>query len=77
VRAYCEDGRAFIRASTKRMNEWHEKEKEVKVPLKASNAKKEKKTNLPTIRVLPIPRVISHFVMNLPATAIEFLGTCS
>ena len=54
------------------MKEWSETEKEVEVPIKTSNAKKK---DMPTSRVLPIPQVVNHFVMNLPATAIEFLGT--
>jgi tRNA (guanine37-N1)-methyltransferase len=73
VRPFCEDGRAFIRASTKRMREWHDTEKEVEVPLKVWDAKKKK--GLPTSHVFTIPPVVNHFVMNLPASAIEFLGT--
>jgi tRNA (guanine37-N1)-methyltransferase len=30
---------------------------------------------IPTPTVLTIPQTISHFVMNLPATAIDFLGS--
>lgn len=69
LRAFNEDGKDFIRSSTKRMKEWHDSEKDVILPSKRTNSKK----FLPEERV-PIPRVITHFVMNLPATALDFLG---
>jgi tRNA (guanine37-N1)-methyltransferase len=53
------------------MKEWHETEKEVEIPVKGWDAKKK---GLPRSQVFPIPLVVNHFVMNLPATAIEFLG---
>ena len=71
MKPFCEDGRAFIRSSARRMKEWHETEKEVEIPLKGWDAKKK---GLPRSQVFPIPPVVNHFVMNLPATAIEFLG---
>jgi tRNA (guanine37-N1)-methyltransferase len=73
VKPFCEDGRAFIRSSAKRMKEWHGTEKEVEIPLKKGWDAKKKKAS-PISQVLPIPPVVNHFVMNLPATAIEFLG---
>jgi tRNA (guanine37-N1)-methyltransferase len=74
VRAFNEDGRDFVRASTRRMKEWHDTQKEVIIPLKTSRGHNRKIKIPPTNQVIPIPQVISHFVMNLPATAIEFLG---
>jgi tRNA (guanine37-N1)-methyltransferase len=53
------------------MKEWSEKDKEVQIP-----AKKGRGGNITTpAEVHRIPSLVSHFVMNLPATAIEFLGT--
>ena len=72
MRPFCEDGRAFIRASIKRMKEWHETQEEVEVAVKSSNVKKK---GLQTSRVFAVPPLVNHFVMNLPASAIEFLGT--
>jgi len=51
------------------MKEWHDKEMEVVIP-----GKKGKGKSLPPPEVFRIPNVVNHFVMNLPATAIEFLG---
>jgi tRNA (guanine37-N1)-methyltransferase len=53
------------------MKGWSEKDKEVQIP-----AKKGRSGNITTsAQVYRIPTLVSHFVMNLPATAIEFLGT--
>lgn len=53
------------------MKEWSEKDKEVRIP-----AKKGRGGNITTpAQVYRIPSLVNHFVMNLPATAIEFLGT--
>lgn len=72
--AFNEDGREFIRASTKRMKEWHDVEKEVVIPSKTSHRLRHAKNGATVAQVVSIPQVINHFVMNLPATAIEFLG---
>ena len=74
VRAFNEDGRDFIRASTRRMKEWHDIQKEIVIPLKTSRGHNRKIKVPAADEVIPVPKVISHFVMNLPATAIEFLG---
>lgn len=75
VRAFNEDGRDFIRASTGRMKEWHDSEGKVVIPTKTSHGHKNKKNApAPTAQIVPVPQLISHFVMNLPATAIEFLS---
>ena len=75
VRAFNEDGRDFICASTKRMKEWHDSEMEVVLPVKYKPGPGGKKRKSPPPKeVIPVPQMISHFVMNLPATAIEFLG---
>ena len=76
VRAYNEDGRDFIRTSVRRMKNWHDTEKEVVIPSKTSHRHKQGKYgSASAAQVFSVPQVISHFVMNLPATAIEFLGT--
>lgn len=76
MRAFNEDGRDFIRASINRMKEWHDTQKGVVIPAKAGHGHKHKQSNKPpaSAEVIPIPQMISHFVMNLPATAIDFLG---
>jgi len=76
VKAYNEDGREFIRQSAMRMKEWHDTQKQIELPSKKTNVHKNKKRRSPPPKeVVPVPSLISHFVMNLPATAIEFLGT--
>jgi hypothetical protein len=75
VQAFNEDGRDFIRASARRMKEWHDTRKEVQIPAKKwlSDEGSKRKVIAPP-DIVPIPETISHFVMNLPATATEFLG---
>jgi tRNA (guanine37-N1)-methyltransferase len=53
------------------MKEWSEKDNEVRIPAKKGRGGK---ITTPA-HVYRIPNLVSHFVMNLPATAIEFLGT--
>jgi len=75
VKASNEDGRDFIRSSTTRMTEWHDTEKEVVIPLKRTFGPKHKTHNSPASpEIIAVPGVVNHFVMNLPATAIKFLG---
>jgi tRNA (guanine37-N1)-methyltransferase len=72
VKAFNEDGRDFIRASRGRMKKWNETQKQVVLPSKAWRSDKRKPV---PPEVIPVPELINHFVMNLPASAIEFLGT--
>jgi tRNA (guanine37-N1)-methyltransferase len=74
VKAFNEDGREFIRASVRRMKEWYDTEKEVVIPGKPAGGKKGKGKKLTPAVVFRIPNIVNHFVMNLPATAIKFLG---
>lgn len=76
MRSYNEDGRAFIRKSAGRMKDWHEIQQKVEIPAKKTYGHGHKKKLSPALsEIIPVPEIISHFVMNLPATAIEFLGT--
>ena len=52
------------------VKEWHKKR--VKIPQKVW---KDGKLRAQPPKIVQIPRDISHFVMNLPGSAIEFLGT--
>lgn len=81
VTAACSDGREFIRESTQKL--WDEDYKvEITTAGKASismrdgqHARQSKRLTGPPVvdRVLQRPRVFNHFVMNLPASAVEFL----
>jgi tRNA (guanine37-N1)-methyltransferase len=76
VRAYNEDGREFIRKSASRLKEWRDTVKKVEIRARNSFGHRNKKTRLSdSTKVYLVPERISHFVMNLPATAIQFLGT--
>ena len=75
MRAYNEDGREFIRKSVGRLKDWRNTQKEVETPSKRTYGHGHKRKLSPQAKeVIPVPETISHFVMNLPATAIEFLG---
>lgn len=78
VKAFNEDGRDFIRSSVARMKEWHDTDKDIQIQSKkwvTVGSRKQKYP--PPPELIPIPETISHFLMNLPATAIEFLGKIS
>ena len=73
MRPFCEDGRTFIHKAADSVLATSEKGEFASVPAKRpSRSQPDAKAPEPT-RV-PIPPTISHFVMNLPASAIEFLG---
>ena len=75
MKAYNEDGREFIRKSVGRLKGWRDIQKEVEIPSKRNYGHGHKRKLSPQAKeVIPVPETISHFVMNLPATAIEFLG---
>ncbi|KAH7635113.1 hypothetical protein SMAC4_12596 [Sordaria macrospora] len=72
VRPFCQDGRTFIHHAADSVLEAHKASEHVLIaPKPPSRAKKAPK---PEPKRVDIPPTISHFVMNLPATAIEFLG---
>jgi tRNA (guanine37-N1)-methyltransferase len=67
----CLDGREFIRhAITEAIRRPFEN---VQPMLSSKERAKQKRKNQGQSEYLPVQRRISHFVMNLPATAIEFL----
>ncbi|KTW30899.1 tRNA (guanine) methyltransferase [Pneumocystis jirovecii RU7] len=69
VKAYCKDGRQFIRDSVHELIEFS-KQKTINVP----NGKKTKsQESFPKFENILIPQVFKHFIMNLPETSIDFL----
>ncbi|KAK4659660.1 tRNA(m(1)G37)methyltransferase [Podospora pseudocomata] len=87
VRPFCEDGLGFIRQATDEILAASLKGEKV-VITKPGPRSKSKKTDKPTTpgfvpeplkplitETYPLPPTISHFVMNLPASAIEFVGS--
>ncbi|KAG4303759.1 hypothetical protein PORY_002842 [Pneumocystis oryctolagi] len=68
VKAYCKDGRQFIRDSVHELIEFS-KQKTIEVPIK----KKSKSQEDSKIEKILIPQVFQHFIMNLPTTSIDFL----
>lgn len=78
VTASCEDGRAFIRRATKELAMDPRSivvQSKVKISRNASRAQKQalKKAADKGSKTLDEPCAFAHYVMNLPATAIEFL----
>ncbi|KAE9372253.1 guanine-N(1)--methyltransferas-like protein [Stipitochalara longipes BDJ] len=75
VRPFNEDGHAFIHHAADSILELTATHKNtISIPPKRIyNAKASDPVPKPTI--LTIPQTISHFVMNLPASAIDFLGS--
>jgi tRNA (guanine37-N1)-methyltransferase len=78
VSASCADGREFIRTSTKELAAWPRTARLAsKVKISRTLSKEEYEARREAAhadaQVMQEPRVFSHFVMNLPASAIEFL----
>jgi tRNA (guanine37-N1)-methyltransferase len=79
VSVHNDDGRNFIRQSIKTLFEKHKSpiSNPVTVPPSVNKTKKRKNHPLPPPfpdRKIPLPPTFAHFVMNLPASAVEFLG---
>lgn len=72
VRPFCADGRAFIHQAADAVLAASRSGEHAVVTYKAN---KDKTKQPPKETRIPIPPTISHFVMNLPASAIEFLGS--
>lgn len=64
-----EDARDFIRSSLKKLQDLRDAKPEIKLPSK----KRKRSEKAPEYTTIPVPAYFSHYVMNLPATAIEFL----
>ncbi|KAK3945298.1 putative undecaprenyl pyrophosphate protein [Diplogelasinospora grovesii] len=73
VRPFCEDGRTFIKKAADDVLRASQKGECAVIP-----AKRPPRNQIPAVMPepthIPIPPTIAHFVMNLPASAIEFLG---
>lgn len=67
VQAFCMDGRKFIRQATADL--FFSKRKVIK----KTRQKRPKVSQEEREEVFEEPRIFSHYVMNLPATAVEFL----
>ncbi|KIW65242.1 hypothetical protein PV04_07517 [Phialophora macrospora] len=78
VMASCDDGRRFIREATKALAD---SPRTVKLPAKVKISRNQSKEDIQALKkaaddaakVLQEPTAFSHYVMNLPASAIEFL----
>ena len=73
MRPFCEDGRTFIHQAADSVLSASEKGEYALIPQKRPS-KSKAGAPAPEPLHVPIPPTISHFIMNLPATAIEFLG---
>ena len=73
VRAFNEDGREFIRSAAAKLLD-----SEYQVEIKKKGSRKDRKdangsSQIEVVKVLMQPKTFSHFVLNLPASALEFL----
>ncbi|EJS43436.1 trm5p [Saccharomyces arboricola H-6] len=84
VKSFNMDGADFIRQSPQLLNHWIENEenRKIKIPLpvrkrhrsQQQQQQQQQQPPQPLFKELPIPSHISHYVMNLPDSAISFLG---
>jgi len=76
VHPFCEDGHKFIHHAAAELLELTATNyNTITIPPKPLSRSAPAGTPLPPPTTLTIPPTINHFVMNLPATAIEFLGS--
>ncbi|CAK9838650.1 tRNA (guanine(37)-N(1))-methyltransferase activity Trm5 [Schizosaccharomyces pombe] len=73
VKAFNQDGREFIRSSVQKLLGFSKDEKAITVFPPRKRARKLEENKDPVRQDIPIPPVFSHYVMNLPGSAIEFL----
>ncbi|KAM7222251.1 putative undecaprenyl pyrophosphate protein [Rhypophila decipiens] len=74
VRPFCDDGRFFIHKAADSVLAASQAGENIVIPAPRPKRKNGVTPLTPEPKRIPIPPTISHFVMNLPATAIEFLG---
>jgi tRNA (guanine37-N1)-methyltransferase len=79
VRPFCEDGHTFIKSTADNLLALAASgQNTVTIPSKVRRSRTNPdSTPVPAPEVITIPKTISHFVMNLPATAIAFLPSFS
>ncbi|KAI4157125.1 MAG: hypothetical protein LQ342_008519 [Letrouitia transgressa] len=72
VQPFQEDGREFIKSSAKLLQQI---DRDVEIPSKTSRIKSPKDSSNPQTpsQIFTQPKVFSHYVMNLPASALTFL----
>ncbi|KUJ08484.1 guanine-N(1)--methyltransferase-like protein [Mollisia scopiformis] len=75
VRPHCEDGHTFIRSAADNLLSLTSTGQNTTTLPAKSHRPRPGAGPPPAPTVLTIPSTISHFVMNLPATAIDFLGS--
>ncbi|KAI1178746.1 Met-10+ like-protein-domain-containing protein [Nemania sp. FL0916] len=76
VRAFNEDGRTFIRKAADLVYTASAEGDHAVVKQKRSNRRQQRRAGIKTLDLeqdIPVPPTISHFVMNLPASALTFL----
>lgn len=73
VRPFNEDGRTFVHNAADSVLTASKAGETAVVPSKQKFSRSNPDAKRPPPVVIPIPPTISHFVMNLPASAIEFL----
>lgn len=74
VRAHNEDGRTFIRDSIRNLYKIHHSPASNPIVVPPQRTPREKRAKVkPGPLTINVPKVFSHFVMNLPASAVEFL----
>ncbi|KAF4636532.1 hypothetical protein G7Y89_g1556 [Cudoniella acicularis] len=75
VRPFCEDGHTFIHhAADDLLSLTAEGQNTVTIPSKQKHSRKGPPIPPPP-KIITVPQTINHFVMNLPANAIDFLGS--
>lgn len=73
VRPFNADGRVFIHQAADNVLAAHQAGEAAVIPSKQKVSRSNPTAKRPEPTIVPIPPVISHFVMNLPASAIDFL----
>ncbi|KAH7370623.1 guanine-N(1)--methyltransferase-like protein [Rhexocercosporidium sp. MPI-PUGE-AT-0058] len=76
VRPFCADGHKFIYSATDDLLQLTAtSQNTISIPSKVRRSRSAPLIPPPSPTILTIPQTINHFVMNLPATAIDFVGS--
>lgn len=75
VKPFCEDARTFIKDGVVQLLEFAKETPSIEVPPKGRVSRSKPAAEQPKPEHIPVPLYYSHYVMNLPDTATEFLDS--
>lgn len=75
VKPYCEDARTFIRDGVTQLLDFQKETPVIEIPAKGRVSRSKPPAEAPKPEEVRVPLYYSHYIMNLPDTATEFLDS--